>query len=72
MQRSDLHPAIRRHIRHLERKHGRKCYAISEHTNHNNERHLFGRFGKVSDDPTVITVAYGTSAAVGGWFPATP
>jgi len=69
MRTTHLNPAIRRRIKEKEKYLGRKCMALSEVENPLGETFLFGRFGKLRDDHTIVTIARKNKACIGGWEP---
>ena len=54
---AELSKPIRRHIKRKEKYLDKKCMKVWEFTNQLGEKFLFGRFGKLKDDHTIVTLA---------------
>ena len=66
---SELNPAIKKRIKEYEEKYQKQCYKIWTFTNPNQEQFLFGRFGKLKDDNTIITLGHFNPDVLGGFMP---
>ena len=64
---STLNPAIRRKIKSKEKSLGKKCYKVWSFKNPLGEEFLFGRFGKIKEDWTPVTLATKCDTCIGGW-----
>lgn len=64
---SELNPAIKRKIKNTEHELEKKFYKAWSFINPKGEKILFGRFGKLRDDPTIVSLAVENLYCNGGW-----